>query len=380
MDVAIEEAGDEGRIQQVPRSEAVSWALGLLGANLLALYTGLRMPSLWSINYFIASATDGFHRRALLGTMLSLLGDQRLHYAFVASIQVGLLALLDLVILWAGWRSRKRFGWPLALFLIGPCGGYLFHLIGYVDQLLYLLLMAMLLIGASWVSALLLVLSMLAHEMTLFTVVPVFVAVQWWRGVPWMRLAAVLAPCMLVFAGISLMGQAADPQRIDQFLAHLKVVADYPVREDYYDIFRHTISGLHICFSKVHVPDAVMAVLMAGVVGLAMSQAASEGRQRLAFVVGLCATGAPMFLGFFGWDIYRWIFLSFCSGMLLLYTVRDTLKRWVPWALACIWLLQWQVGQMAYFDFMAPRAWQPYAVSYLLKVEWPRFFDSKPVY
>ena len=40
------------------------------------------------------------------------------------------------------WRSDLRIKLLTILFLVGPTGGYLFHEVGYVEQVLYLMLAA----------------------------------------------------------------------------------------------------------------------------------------------------------------------------------------------------------------------------------------------
>jgi len=55
---------------------------GLILGLAIALYVGFRLPSLWSVNYYIPSIFDGFWRRSLLGTLLYPAGAD----AFSASV------------------------------------------------------------------------------------------------------------------------------------------------------------------------------------------------------------------------------------------------------------------------------------------------------
>src|SRR5262245_7372899 len=115
---------------------------GLILGLAIALYVGFRAPGLWSVNYYIPSAFDGFWRRSLLGSLLYPLGTLRFDYRFVASVQaLVLLSLVALLVVHA-WRSDLRIKLLAILFLVGPAGGYLFHEVGYVEQLLYLMLVA----------------------------------------------------------------------------------------------------------------------------------------------------------------------------------------------------------------------------------------------
>src|SRR5262249_8126908 len=141
-----------------------------------ALYVGFRLPNLWSANYYIPSVFDGFWRRSLLGTLLSPFGELRFDYHFLAALQgLVLLALLALLIVHA-WRSDLRIKLLTILFLVGPGGGYLFHEVGYVEQVLYLMLVAALALENKWLSVGLMELALFVHEMAAFTVIPLYLA------------------------------------------------------------------------------------------------------------------------------------------------------------------------------------------------------------
>ena len=68
-------------------SREITTKAALALALLLALYVGLRLPNLWSLNYYIPGAFDGFWRRGLLGTVLYPLGALRFSYWFIAGLQ-----------------------------------------------------------------------------------------------------------------------------------------------------------------------------------------------------------------------------------------------------------------------------------------------------
>src|SRR5215468_10239044 len=106
---------------------------GLILGLALALYVGFRLPSLWSVNYYIPSVFDGFWRRSLLGTLLYPLGSLRFHYHFLVTLQALVLLALLALLLGHAMRSHIRIKLVTILFLLGPAGGYLFHEVGYVD-------------------------------------------------------------------------------------------------------------------------------------------------------------------------------------------------------------------------------------------------------
>ena len=120
------------------------WA-PLLGLSiLLAAYTGFRLPNLWSATLYTPSLFEGFHRRFLVGTLLLPLSEVLDYnywlYATVAfAILVALLVVLVVVTLRARLVSQRFL--VVAFFLL-PTGGFLFNEVGYLDQLIYLMLFA----------------------------------------------------------------------------------------------------------------------------------------------------------------------------------------------------------------------------------------------
>src|SRR4051812_21634030 len=105
----------------------------LVLALAIALYAGARMPGLWSINYYIPSLFDGIFRRSLIGTVLSAFGPLRFDYYFIACLQIAVLLGLVGIVVSGALRAGARTKVIVALFLVGPAGGYLFHEVGYVD-------------------------------------------------------------------------------------------------------------------------------------------------------------------------------------------------------------------------------------------------------
>src|SRR5262245_21315032 len=59
----------------------------IVASTLVAFYVGFRMPSLWSLNYFLPSVFEGFYRRSLPGSILYVLGDLRFSYYAIVVVQ-----------------------------------------------------------------------------------------------------------------------------------------------------------------------------------------------------------------------------------------------------------------------------------------------------
>ena len=177
----------------------VFWA-PLLGISmLLAAYTGFRLPNLWSATLYTTSLPDGFHRRFVVGTLLHPLSEapttttgstrpSRSYPRRAPRRARGVTLRARLV--------SQRF-LVVAFFLL-PTGGFLFHEVGYLDQLLYLMLFTSLWLlrrrGAPWIAApVIMSLAVFTHEIAILTVFPIlgFVVL---RDLPCDAALAVLAP------------------------------------------------------------------------------------------------------------------------------------------------------------------------------------------
>src|SRR5260370_18734478 len=183
---------------------------GLILSLVIALYVGFRTPNLWSVNYYIPSVFDGFWRRSLLGTVVFPAGALRFDYHFVAALQTLVLLALVALLMAHAFRSDLRIKLLTILFLIGPTGGYLFHEVGYVEQFLYLILLAGLALADKRLSLVLMALSLFVHEMAAFTIIPIYLA----SLVAEERYRTAIAHGLVllaVFAGIYLFFQTAAP-------------------------------------------------------------------------------------------------------------------------------------------------------------------------
>ena len=62
-----------------------------------------------------------------------------------------------------------------------------------------------------------------------------------------------------------------------------------------------------------------------------------------------------MLLGFFGWDIYRWIFLSIVSATCCLFYLRNYIYRTHVGGILVIYTALAVLGRLDYFDGYVPR-------------------------
>ncbi|MFO1031361.1 MAG: hypothetical protein U1F60_09790 [Planctomycetota bacterium] len=365
---------------------------------LLAIHTGLRAPSLWSVQYYVPDFASGFVRRGLAGTLLLPLGDQRFHYLPIVVVQLLVFAALA----WGAVRMVQRADRParllMALFLLGPAGGFLFHTLGYVDHLLVLLLLAAVRVKHHGAAAALLASSLLVHEMALFFTVPLFVVFRTLRtGRPGPALLG-FGAALATFASIYLFFQVPDPNDVQAFVELLRGKTDYPLRVDYYHVFVNDFQariGLYYWhldhnFGSHSLPLAGLALLGCAVVGWLgaavaplqpvgawLERVLSARTQRLLFGVACAAAcAAPLLLGLFGWDVYRWIFLSLASATATAVLLASRLppghraRRIGLFGLAIVLLLFVVLAcgfgvDFVYFDQYRPRPWNVEALRHV---------------
>jgi len=329
---------------------------GLILGLVIALYVGCRAPSLWSVNYYIPSIFDGFWRRSLLGTLLYPLGPLRFDYRLVSTLQaVVLLALVALLIVHA-WRSDLRIKLLTILFLVGPTGGYLFHEIGYVEQILYLVLAAAFALEDKRLSVGLMALAMFVHEMAAFTVIPLYLASLVVAG---RRGTAIRHGLLLlgVFAVIYLFFQTVDAAHIDRLMQLIRDSAGYAPRADYYDVFRHQLIGPA---PKIYFTVSDWYRLVT-VLALALLAAATFARQSaVAAASVLVACLAPLAMGLLGWDTSRFTFLSLSASFFVLAVFKGAASSRLFGLVAALLLAFALFGHFIYFDDYQPRPLLPY--------------------
>lgn len=365
-------------------------AFGIVVCLLLAIHTGLRAPSLWSVQYYVPDFASGFVRRGLAGTLLLPLGDHRFHYLPIVVVQLLVFGVLG----WCGVRmvrrADRRARLLVALFLLGPPGGYLFHTLGYVDNLLVLMLLAAVCVRHHGAAAALLASSLLMHEMALFFTVPLFVV---FRTLRTGRLGpALLGLCaaLFTFASIYLFFQVRDPNDVKAFVEALLGKADYPVRIDYYHVFVNDFqTRIKLYYGHPDQPTCWHSLPLAGLAllgcaavgwlgaasaplqphGSRLERLLPERAQRLLFGVATAsACAAPLLLGLLGWDVFRWIFLSLASATGTAVLLANRLppghrgRRIGVGGLAVVLLLFVVLAcgfgvDFVYFDFYRPRPW-----------------------
>lgn len=349
--------------------------LAFAGAIGAAAFTGVRVPNLWSMTLYQVSLADGVVRRSFIGTLLLPLsataGHRYVLSAFLATVVlVGLLALVFVAVLKGSTAQRfVIFAWLLA-----PTGAYLFHEVGYLDQVVYLLGFAAVIaikrhrvvLATTLVSV-----AVWCHELALVTIFPIALVVGWQllSRRQWTALSSfpVMVGAVVAFsppASPSRMAAIADSLRVDGFA----------FRSDALDLFTRTLPQTWRLFSVREtfdfvIPIAVLVVVLWCVLAHLDARAIVYRIRLRTAAPWLLASIAPALLCAVGWDQGRWAFLvvSNTAVCLYLWTERQVRPLGVPpiAAIALVFILIARIP-LPYFDGLSPRPFQVSAAKQLL--------------
>ncbi|MFI5001420.1 MAG: hypothetical protein ACHQK9_16195 [Reyranellales bacterium] len=347
---------------------------------LLAFYSGFRLPNLWSVNYYIPSVFEGFYRRSLVGTLLYPFGAARFNYYFIGAIQAAVLLALLYLLVRRALRDELAIKALVLMFFLGPTGGYLFHEIGYVDQLLYLVLLGTLALRNATLGFLAMTASLFVHEMAAFTTIPLYLA---HLVVGERYRSAILHGVGLfaIFCLIYLFCQSAAPADVDGLLRNISQKANYAPREDYYEVFRQALTGprQHNYFRPALYYELGTALLIAFLTAASFLRGRPSARDVAKALVVLGACVSPLALGFFGWDAARWLFLSICSSLVVLIVFGVAGSSRAVLLILFVLLVFATQGRLEYFDDYRPRRLQfSPDVTGFLKNDFPRMVRTIP--
>jgi len=340
-----------------------------------ASYVGARMPSLWSVNYYVPSFFEGFFRRGLIGTLLYPFGELRFNYHFISAIQIAVLVLLLLMVVCYVYRADIQRKILFILFFLAPTGGYVFHLIGYSDQLLYLLLIVSLSTHRRWVGLVLMVASLFIHEEALFVIIPIYFVYLLAHRVSARLLLTHMAVIGFAFLLLTLFLQTVDLFKIEHFIQKIMMKFGPLARNDYYLTFNNyytsqaltnTFMGLHGepehspqgSYDFLYFEIVIISILACLIAKQYINKDQTLWYNLCCFLMVVVAAIAPLFLVFVGIDAERWVFLSISSCLFLFCLI----KRPLSWAhfisIAFTFLLFLAHGKLWYFDGRAPRAFE----------------------
>lgn len=328
------------------KDERRFWTTSALLLGAVAALKGLHLPGAWPLTAAELDYSQGFVKRGLLGWVYGHLG-LRQHAGLSVAFFLQLLALLLLLAVWARRTGiQARLTPVLTLFAASYATTFLFHMVGYSDILNASLLVCMLLIRrVGWrlaVALPLCVAGLLVHENFLLLFAPVILLSFWLdgegyeHGIPraWWYGAA-LAVTLATAAAVIFLHPQPDGARVDA-LADIAWHADFPMREDYYQILTSSIGSnlkwmLEVGWHRyswlsaqvvglfVFLPTVV--VLMHSCRGILNTARANRWTRRLVWVAAL----SPLLLNVIGLDGMRWDMWVVIDSFLVLGLL---LRRW----------------------------------------------------
>ena len=272
------------------------------------------------------SFQDGFVRRALVGTLFHELPDGlRFDYELWRWIACAILGL-TLFLLYRE-SCKSRFGLcVLIVFFISPFGAYLFHEIGYLDQVLMVGLFAVaraLAASRLGLSVAILCTCMFVHELALFFVVPMAMSAIYDR-VGIRKCALVLAPVLLCTL-IIYVNRWVEPDAIGILENEVLAKANFKQRQDFWHLYMSDGKPL---FRRYYQWHDLSKFLMVGHTAFFISFALTSRAKPTG--LGLCvvlACVAPLGLGFMAWDVHRWLFLAWFNCVAALVVFGHRIER-----------------------------------------------------
>jgi len=347
-----------------PSTETVLRALILVGVT-LAAYTGFRLPSLWATTLYNVSVQDGGLRRSLLGTVLApVWGVFNYSYWAFASVAFIILAGLLVVIVIAGWKARSNGQRLVAVvWLFAPTGAYLFHEVGYLDQLLYLLLFLSVWLWGKWnpfIAIIPVTLSVFVHESAMVTTVPLLLFFAIAKGGFSKKLVAFVLP-LAAAAVVAIQGPWSAGQSTDT-IDRLSTSLPFAFREDAILLFDMGIRETWVYVNRV--PGLNLAVPFTLAIGLfwLVQGLRNRGLSPKPFALpalAFLASISPFLLIAGGYDIYRWVFLTLGNFAIVVYWWLGTRVRSFDLADLALGLLPFVLlfyAPLMFFDGYMPRS------------------------
>ena len=335
--------------------ERATWIAAFAIALAVAFYTGFRMPNLWTTTLDHVSLTDGFYRRWLVGTLLA---------PFPASYWVGaifsfaVLAAVLAVLARSVVQSQPFARRVLAIaWLLLPTGGFLFHEVGYFEQLEYLLLFASIALlrrGRPITATCLIALTPVIHEIALVTVIPIFGLVAL-EVLP--RRRAVLVTAIPAALDLIVLVLPAASDGATTTLKQSLTAAHVLFRPDALALFE----GAYAYKNLDDVTMFVVPIAILAVVAFAACWLADRGRTQLATLALSClAIAAPVALIWAGSDFNRWGLLVLANFFVVLWLslARDREPRAPAILVLVTTALVLAHVALPYFDGASPRELQ----------------------
>jgi hypothetical protein len=323
------------------------WGASAALFAVLAIFKGLRLPSLWAATQSFLDYRAGIIKRGLLGQAARVLGIPIGHYdVFVAVSGILLLAFCVLLLCWIRISGVRRLahGIVLAVFAASFILSFLAQLIGYLEIPAAIVALAALAAGASrWPLTTVLVAGVagiLIHENYVLTFLPVTLLPAFLSGVSSrqpLRDLVPVAAVSLVLAAVVLavaLGAAMTAEQVATLQAAMSESVDFQPRGDFFPVLTRSMgSNVLLMLQKMTTgawwaaqANAFIAFMPTTAfflwLALRIVDVCHPGRERRWIKCALLLTGlCPLAMQFIGWDIYRWYALAGFNSFLVLTVV-----------------------------------------------------------
>ncbi|MFT3696670.1 MAG: hypothetical protein QM831_26250 [Kofleriaceae bacterium] len=308
-----------------------AWATALGFAVLVAVYTGIRLPSRWVVTLQALSITDGIHRRFVVGTLLRplALATGQSYWLYVAFTFAVLIALFVLIV-----RAALRAEPARGMIVIGwlfVMGGFAWNEAGNLDQTVYLLVaggLALAHAGRLKSAAVIFAIAPMVHELAVLSALPVAAAVLVRNRAP-KTTALVLAPAVAIAAVILL--QPPTPIETIADIHRSLASAHFPIREGALDLFVRTQAESWELYSTWHGIEAVAPWTLTCMIATVLVQ---RDWSPIVVLASLAAIFTPLLLVYGGWDNNRWQLFTVTNFAIVMWASYDQLKPRAPVILA----------------------------------------------
>jgi hypothetical protein len=322
---------------ETPASESThDWVFPVfLFCFAVSVLKGVRMPSLWAITHYVFAYDFGFMKRAFWGEVLRrTLGERTGSYFWLAAVAFGVFVLIVWLLLRECWRLPHRPGRAalLLVFAASPALTFLAHLVGYLEQIGYLLVLVIAALrgnpriqaAVAFATA---ALAPLVHEANVFWIGPLSLLailtappVGPVSRLNRLRTCAAIALVWIISTGAVVSFGRVSPEHAHALQQNRAAVLDVTPRQDAFATLSESSSEslramrrlwawrtaqLEFALSlAVFAPCAIFLTLL-GTRIVWPTEAASSVTLTPVCLVLLAPIG-PLLLHVVGWDVYRW--------------------------------------------------------------------------
>ena len=277
------------------------------------------------IQYYVPSYLDNFYRRAFIGTLIYPFDNFRFsELVLLIPIFSGSLTFI-LLILFAYFKKNIDILNFLFFIFISGTSLSVFDNFTRPEIILYSLLILVFFINKTWAYILITLISILIHEITIFTTLPI-ILLHLLNQKKIKTLSAVITSSFLLFLFL-LANENVPTETLNKFIYKIeqKTVHTYQFESHYYEIFTDKPDSIsssqtrwNFYFSKSDLITISIYCLVLYSFIFYFNKSFSPIK-----VIIFSSALAPLFLGFFAFDIFRWIPLFLINIYLVIFLNKN---------------------------------------------------------